>query len=631
MAGRTPLRVDFLDDDSLDAEGPGPGDRPRTALLDLSTLALSLLGFLGLIAALIALKGGATRVPRTLFVLFLALACAPFFQAFWRVPKPPYLIAPVIALTLLYPIAAPHGIVYGRDPIFNYAFTERVASSGFWDPGTVSGLAETYSLYPLGNTYMAFILRTASLPAEVGFLWIEPVLRLLALPAAVYAIGQRIFGTRVASLGLFLYLGTASILINLPVQQGMGTIFFALSLLSLLILNAAHTKVALQHARLLFATVAGGIVMTHHLSSYLFAAWLVGLVAVLISDVARPRAIPFRISPLAGYFVVLVLVYALTVSYRVFTVHQGSFEIVVARILTPESLPATTRPGLGRSFALFEIVWIAASIFGLLGLALASVRLYRNSRRHRLAVANAFVAGLFVIGTLPLLATGTEFVPLRVGEYANLFLAPFAAATLIRWTRTDVRRGTRLLAWTEPMPASTRTAAMIVVASLLFMGGNLVVQTMRPYFDDVSQWNTDTPLLFGADDVRLGMWSRTHYGNRVIWGDHAAIDIFAGFGGMEVLFGGSHVFANATFDDTVWAMLCVSDYFAISTRMLKYPSQWYLEAEPRVRAPITEAELEKFALDPHFSLVFQDDTFSVYRLMSKPEGTVDPDRCPTAT
>lgn len=628
MASHVPLWRELRRRPPPPTERPEPTPRPRSVRLDLTALAFSLMGFLGLIAVFQGLKTGVVGIPRPLYLLFLAMACAPFLTALWQTPKPVFLIAPTIALFLIYPIAAPHGIVYGRDPIFNFAFTERVATSGFWEPGTVSGLAQTYSLYPLGNTFMAFTIRTLEVPGDVAFLWVEPVLRLLALPAAVYSIGRRIFGAQVGTLGLFMYLGTASILLNIPVQQGMGIIFLSLALLALLMLAAPPSVEALRRTRILFVIVAGAIVMTHHLSSYLFAAWLIGLVAVMIGDRFRPRVLPFRLSPLAVYFVVLVGVYALTVSYRVFLVHEQSAEILAQRLASPETLPTSTTPRLGRTFAFWEVGWLGGAHLGMVALAAIAIRYYRDSRPHRFAVANAFVAAVLAILTLPLLATGTEFVPLRIGEYSNLVLGPFAAATLIRWARSRQPRWVRFVPAAERAPKSFPSATVFVVATLIFMGGNLTNQTLRPYFEEERQWSTDTPLLFGSDAIRMGTWSRAHYQNAVVWGDHSAIDIFAGFGDMQVIFGGSLVFDGPGLNETVWSgRLCLGDYVAVSERMRVYPSQWYLEPEPPVRAPLTDAEIGKFAQDLHLSLVFQDATFSVYLVVSRPPAFVPPERC----
>src|SRR5205823_1577126 len=83
------------------------------------------------------------------------------------------------------------------------------------------------SFYPIGNVFVGYVILNAPLPPDIGYLWIEPVLRLLAIPACVYSFGRRLFGPRTAAIGVLLYLGTPSILFNDAVQQGFGTIFFA--------------------------------------------------------------------------------------------------------------------------------------------------------------------------------------------------------------------------------------------------------------------------------------------------------------------------------------------------------------------------------------------------------------------
>src|SRR2546426_5787857 len=244
---------------------------PSRAFLDIVSLATSFLGFIGLIFVVWRMKTGVFGTPRALYLLFIGMACAPFYVAFVRPPKIPFLLPPVIAIFLLYPIGAPHGIVYSTDPIFNFSFTQDLLRTGFWDPGGGNAFAKTYSFYPIGNVFVGYVILNAPLPPDIGYLWIEPVLRLLAIPASVYSFGRRLFGPRTAAIGLLLYLGTPSILFNDAVQQGFGTIFFALSLLALFMLVQAVDPPAQRRAMLLFAVVSAGIVMTHHLSSYVFA------------------------------------------------------------------------------------------------------------------------------------------------------------------------------------------------------------------------------------------------------------------------------------------------------------------------------------------------------------------------
>jgi hypothetical protein len=413
----------------------------------------------------------------------------------------------------------------------------------------------------------------------------------------------------------------------------MGTIFIALSLLALLILNDLPTGRDRREAKILFAVVAGAIVMTHHLSSYIFAVWLIGLWFMTNIHRLRRRAITFRLSPLTLYFLVLLGLWIATISYPVFLVHGRSFEEVVERLSSPESLPTTATPRLGRTFSPLEVVWLGSAVLGILGLAWIGVLTYRRSRIHAFGVANAIVAIVLALATIPLLATGAEFVPLRIGEYSNLIVGPFAAATLFRWSRSGVERWRRLVpshmaSSVDRVVEWTPIGAAFVLAALLFMGGSLVPQGLRLYFETPDQWNTDTPLLFGSDSIRMADWGHDQFDSLRVWGDHLSIDIFSGFGNGRVYYGSSSIFQNLTLSAEVWCYpvpdpaapraLSVGDLVAVEHRMTKYPSQWFLELEPEVRAPLTEAQVGKFATDPHFALIYDDGTFSIYIVLSRP-------------
>src|SRR5437867_11386180 len=126
----------------------------RRAFLDIVSLATCLVGFIGLIFVVWRMKTGVFGTPRALYLLFIGMACAPFYVALVRPPKIPFLLPPVIAIFLLYPIGAPHGIVYSTDPIFNFSFTQDLLRTGFWDPGGGNAFAKTYSFYPIGNVFV---------------------------------------------------------------------------------------------------------------------------------------------------------------------------------------------------------------------------------------------------------------------------------------------------------------------------------------------------------------------------------------------------------------------------------------------------------------------------------------------
>lgn len=589
----------------------------RPAALDIAALVTCLVGFIGLIFVVWRLKtGGGT--PRSLFLLMLAMVCAPFYVAFVRTPKLPFLFAPVIAIFLLYPIAAPHGVVYSTDPIFNFSFTEDLIDTGFWAPGMGNAFARTYSFYPIGNVFVGYVILNGPLPADVGYLWIEPTLRLLAIPAIVYSIGRRLFGPRTAAVGLLGYLGTPSILFNIPIQQGFGTIFFGLSLLSLFLLTQAPDIRGQHRAQILFAVVSACIVMTHHLSSYVFAFWLAALAFLIARRRYRPDLPALRLGVLIAYFVVLLLVYIDVFTYPIFFGHEQTLGTVLANLISPED---TTQGGpsssnLGRTFSQVEIAWLAGSLFALFLLAFFTLRRYRVTRHHPFAVANGLVAVFLIFVTLPLIVTPLNYVPLRINEYAGFVVMPFAAATLIRWSRSDFWKSSRLplrilrdKKWLPP-------AVAVLMSAAVFMGGNLAPLTMRMYFEPFPTGRTtDSPLYLGVDSLRSAEWATDHFGDGRIWGDQLAVDVFAGFGDMGSDFGSSRLFDSTTLNASTWLPLKIGDYVAVDRWMTILRPNFF--HEPVRATPLSPAQVNKFATDPHFALVYQDATFSIYRVVSR--------------
>ena len=587
------------------------------AFLDIVTLALSLTGIIGLTSVFLEFKSGIIRVPRLLFLAYMAMMCAPYFVALVRTPKLPFLIPPIVILFVIYPLAAPHGIIYSTDPIFNYSFTADVVNSGFWAPGAGNGFARTYSFYPLGNVFMGYVILTAGLPGAAVYAWIEALLRLAAVPATVFAIGRRLFSTRIAALGVFFYLGTASILFNVPVQQGIGIIFVGLSLLSLVMLTRSSDRSSQRRAQLLFVCVAGGIVMTHHLSSYIFAGWLGALVVLMSRPRFRPIVATFRFGTLFIYFIAILSLYITFFTYAIFQGHEQNLTTVIGRFTTPENFPpAGPSAGLGRTFATEEIAWLAASVLTVLLLGLASLYRFRDSREHSFAVANGLVAATIVVVTLPLVSTGFSFVTLRIGEYTNLIMGPFAAATLIRMAGASTGRWSRLVRSVSRNRDWLPRLAVCLLAAAVFMGGNLAGSAVRPYFEEPSQRTTDSPLFFSQDDLRAADWALQAYGHHRIWGDQLAIDAFAGFANMEIDYGGSAIFTASTMDTAVWSKLAVGDYIAVNTLMLKMRPNFYLQ--PALPGPLNLTQVNKFANNQQLAVVFEDGTFIIYRVMALP-------------
>ena len=304
-------------------------------------------------------------------------------------------------------------------------------------------------------------------------------------------------------------------------------------------------------------------------------------------------------------------------TYSIFLGHEQNLETVIYRLVAPENFPpAGTSAGLGRTFTTGEIAWVAGSVFALLVLALISLYRFRKSREHPFAVANGLVATTVTIVTLPLVTTGFNFVTLRIGEYTNLFVAPFAAATLIRWAGASSGRWGRLIPRFTGKRDWLPRAACVAIAAAILMGGNLAPASTRSYFESPLARTTDSPLNFGSDAIRASTWTDVHIGRERLWGDQLAIDGLAGFANMEVDFGSSRIFTSTALNATEWSRISVGDYIAVDRWMLTLRPNFF--QEPALTANLTAAQVGKFARDPHLALVYQDATFSLYRVMSTP-------------
>ena len=585
----------------------------RRAFLDIVSLAVSLLGFIGLIFVVWQMKTGVFGTPRALYLLFIGMACAPFYVAFVRIPKIPFLLPPVIALFLLYPIGAPHGVVYSTDPIFNFSFTQDLLRTGFWAPGASNAFATTYSFYPIGNVFVGYVILNAPLPPDIGYLWIEPVLRLLAIPASVYAFGRRLFGPRTAAIGVLLYLGTPSILFNDAVQQGFGTIFFALSLLALFMLVQAVGLAAQRRAMVLFAVVSTGIVMTHHLSSYVFAFWVTALGFLMVPRRARKLLPVLRLIVLFAYFVVALLVYINILTKAIFLIHESTLTAALRNLIAPETAASGSGSNLGRTFTQIEIGWLVATLIGLFVLAFSTAVRHRATRHNPFDLANGIVASFLVFVTLPLVVTPLNYVPLRINEYAGFIVMPFAAATLIRWARSDfwksARRAPQVLRERPWIPR----LVVVAIAGGIVMGGNLAPITLRGYFESFNSRATDSPLYLGVDSIRVSDWATDHFADGRMWGDQLANDVFAGFGFMPVEFGATRIFGGTVLNESAWCLLKVRDYVAVDYLMtILRPNFLHEGLWP---TPMSAAQVGKFATDPHFAMVYRDATFTIYRVM----------------
>jgi len=365
---------------------------------------------------------------------------------------------------------------------------------------------------------------------------------------------------------------------------------------------------------LLFAVVSAAIVMTHHLSSYVFAFWLTALAILMVRRRARQTLPVIRLVVLFTYFVVILLMYIDVLTKAIFLIHQQTLETALTNLVAPEvTAGGGSGSNLGRTFTQIEIGWLIATLIGLFLLAFFTAARHRATRHNPFDLANGIVASFLVFVTLPLIVTPLNYVPLRINEYAGFIVMPFAGATLIRWARSDfwksAKRAPRAFREKPWIPR----LAVVAIAAGIVMGGNLAPITLRAYFESFSSRATDSPLYLGPDSVRVSAWATAHFGDGRMWGDQLANDVFAGFGFMPVDFGATRVFTSMTLNESVWCQVKVGDYVAVDYLMTVLRPNFLHEG--LLPTPLSAVQVGKFATDPHFALVYQDATFSVYRMM----------------
>src|SRR2546425_991951 len=77
--------------------------------------------------------------------------------------------------------------------------------------------------------------------------------------------------------------------------------------------------------------------------------------------------------------------------------------------------------------------------------------------------------------------------------------------------------------------------------------------------------------------------------------------------------GATRVFVSTTLNESVWCQVKVGDYVAVDYLMTILRPNFLHEG--LLPAPLSAVQVGKFATDPHFALVYQDATFSIYRMM----------------
>lgn len=620
MARVWPLR----EGQAVPSPPPPPREDPPRAALALTSLALSLVGFLGVAALLYGYKfegvgaywhGIATR---DLYALALGFAASPLLLTVVRRVPVAFLPLPVLLIFLLYPLWSPYGIPYSRDAVFNFSFAQSVVTNSTWSPTLdVAGQAVTYSYFPGGAVYNAEFASLTGIPLLSTFSWSFPVFRLLVLPAAVYAIGRQLFGGRVAMLGTFLYLAVPSIEFGEPTQQDFAVVFFALVVLGVVLLATAERhRPGLAAVTFVFAL---SVILSHHVSAYVMLLWLLAM-AVLPVLLRRPNPFPRAQVPLLLAGVVAAWIgYAALVMAPVLELQYGLLTANLAAVVHHSGAAAAAVNTPGGTFPPDELAWIGLAIVLLVVGSLLTLREWYG-RRDEPFTFFAILSSLLVgVVALPFVSTGFSFLALRLLEYVGIVLCPAAAWWLLHRLDGFARRTTAPLRprWrlTSASGRSSAAAVPALACFLIFAGGSLVSLTTRDQFSPGSATLIDAPRYIDVNAYDAALWGQAHLNrSHALWGDELVTTTFSGFGHLRVHYNAYPLFNGTGFARSAVAQLAVGDYVVLDAYMTSAYLPDVFDGPPTEQptAAIPAADLQKFFNPFYFSEVYQNSVFTIF-------------------
>lgn len=617
-----------------------PATRPDSAAPELGALAVlamlaSLVGIAGVGYAIYAFKFLGHHLifllpSRVFFVGSLGLAVAPFLLILF-VRRIPYLllVIPLALLFLLYPLLNPHGIVYGQDAIFNFQFASSFLLHPLWVGGAnTSGQAVTYSYYPASGLFNAEGSVFLGLPISKTFLWTLPTLRLLVLPPLIFAIAQRLFGSRAAVLGVLLYLAAPSITLNDIVQQEFAIVFFGLTLGAVTFLLYVPVSEATP-LRILVLIFSSFVILSHHLTSYVLGVWLAGLAVLPLMLWGRPAFTVLRAGVVALRYFAIFSLFTLFFTAAVLLEQLTLLEKNILLLLGNASLSARAA-ARGESYPLYQLAWIILALGLLTLLVVLTLRVVLRERPRPYLATSLLLSVLVLVVAFVLFPTSFAFVAIRTTEYSLFIAAPAAAWFLLRGVIPALERRTRgrrswsprarrrAVSWAAP-------AFTAVVVLFVFTGGNLVPGLSRDQFQPPHLLTVNSPLHLTPATYQDGVWARAHLSDSVhVWGDLLVFDVYSGFGGIPMAYNSYDVFSNQTPNGLSapfpgnFTRLHVGDYIVTDVYDTQIAPTFYGVGTDQPSGPLTHAQLSRFNDTAYFAVLFVDPVFTVYLVTAVP-------------
>lgn len=588
-------------------------------------LYLGLVGFVGVALLLYGTKylGVGPTIfdlpSRDLYVLSLMLAVTPILSAIFQRTPILFLLPPIALIFLLYPLFSPFGLPYDRDAIYNLQFASVLLQTNHWVPGGgVTGIAIPYSYYPASGVYNAEFSSMTGVPLPTTMLWSVPILRLLVLPPAIYALAQRLFSSRAGMLALLLFMGTPSQLFNISVQQEFAVPFLALTilLLAFVVVRPSVSSPGVMVALVLCSTF---IVFSHSLTSYVTAIWLGGFLVLALVLARREPTRWVKVIPAIAIYLTVFFVYTYFVTGPLFVAEAADLGASTSSLFhLGASQVSPAGAGIGQSFQPYQQAWVYSSFFLILLISLAGLWSSRGTRNWGFARINSIIALAVAIGSLPLLLTAFAWVVERVMEFSGLLLAPLAAWWLLERFRrhpiqSRVSMGPSHLAPKSRWHQYAAPVIALAIVALIFTGGSLAPYSSRDVFAPTSEILNDSPVLIDQNDYALGIWAHAHFNlSSPVWGDYYTYSVIGGFGRFNVSYNAYLVFNGTNVTQAAWDYLRLGEYIVVDQYMTTKTPTFFGPANDQPKGPLAIAQVTKFNNPSYFDRIYSDLGFTIY-------------------
>jgi len=414
-----------------------------------------------------------------------------------------------IMIHLQYAVVDSSPLISSFDALSDYRLTGRVVANHEWltdlEPGF--GLASEYIFYPITNFLYAITSMLTGIPLILVCKYLL-FIRAFVVPPLIYRCSRNFFDRKVSYLATGFFLSSPGSIL-FPHKETLALIFFIAGIY--VITEIVKTRKFLLIGLLSTLT----LIMTHHLTTYVFLGLLTSL--FFASTVFKRQSISKPTTQFLMFSYVFFGAWISFVAWRVMSLHERLLSEVFFRILMPqpEVLLQLMQP-----YVPYEktIIWVGYAIT-LISASLGFLY-YLRDRKNR---SFAFVTITFFLLAFLILATVFRFAPSptlttiivshRAYEFGFFCVAPLSALFFIK-NRSKKR--------------STVNVVLICAMIIMMITGPMAGMLHPQNFSEITK-------VISFSSLSLSTWTSQFTRNEIIIGDKVVRMTVSGYGSRSII------------------------------------------------------------------------------------------------